>query len=344
MKNVGVIGTGSFGTAVANLLAENNQVLLYTRRKEKLDAINISREFRGQKLHANITLTNSAEELSTKCQLIFPIVPSASFRSMMKTFSPFLHPGHILIHGTKGLDIVLPENTEFKESTLLSRENIRTMSEVILEESVVIRVGYMGGPNIAKEIMMGKPAAAVIASKFEEVINEGVKSIRSNLFQVYGSNDIVGIELAGIFKNIIAIASGAISANELGENARGVLISRGTAEIARLARHLGANPQSFLGVAGIGDLVATCSSSNSRNYTVGYRLAKGEKLNDIISSMNEVAEGVNTVRIAYALAKKYDVICPISTTLYKILFQDISVEEGLKYLMSFRFFKDVDFI
>lgn len=344
MNTVGVIGTGSFGTAVANLLAEHNRVLLYTRKKEKLESINSSREFRGQKIHSNILLTCSPEEVTSQCTLIFPIVPSSSFRNMIKTFTPFLHPGHMLIHGTKGLDVLLPNGEEFTESTLLSRENIRTMSEVILEESVVVRVGCMGGPNIAKEIMEGKPAATVIASKYNEVVNEGVKSIRSSYFQVYGSNDVIGIELAGIFKNIIAIASGAISANNLGENARGMLLSRGTAEIVRLSKHLGASPQAFLGVAGIGDLVATCSSKDSRNFTVGYRLAKGEKLKDIIANMNEVAEGVNTVRIAYALAKKYDVVCPITNTLYNILFKDLSVEEGLKYLMSFRMFKDVDFI
>lgn len=344
MKSIGVIGTGSFGTAVANLLAEHNRVILYTRKKEKLDSINASREFRGQKLHPNIILTCSAEELTSQCHLIFPIVPSASFRNMIKTFTPFLHPGHILIHGTKGLDVVLPQGTEFNEATLLSRENIRTMSEVILEESVVVRVGCMGGPNISKEIFEKKPAATVIASKFDEVVSEGIKAIRSPYFQVYGSSDIVGIELAGIFKNIIAIASGAITANNMGENARGMLISRGTSEIIRLSKHLGASPQAFLGVAGIGDLVTTCSSKDSRNFTVGYRLAKGETLKDILASMNEVAEGINTVRIAYALSKKYDVVCPITHTLYHILFEDLSVEEGLKYLMSFRLFKDVDFI
>ena len=344
MQTIGVIGTGSFGTAVSNLLAEHNRVLLYTRKKEKVEAINTSREFRGQKLHPNIILTDSPEELATQCNLIYPIVPSSSFRNMVKTFSPFLNPGHILIHGTKGLDVIMPNDAEFSDTTILSRENIRTMSEVILEESLVVRVGYMGGPNIAKEIMDGKPAATVIASKYNEVVNEGVKSIRSSHFQVYGSNDIIGIELAGIFKNIIAIAAGAISANNLGENAKGMLLSRGTGEIARLAKYLGASPQAFLGVAGIGDLVATCSSKDSRNFTVGYRLAKGEKLKDIIANMNEVAEGIYTVRIAYALAKKYDVVCPITNTLYNILFKDQSVEEGLRYLMAFRLFKDVDFI
>ena len=344
MQSIGVIGTGSFGTAVSNLLAENNRVLLYTRKKEKLETINTTREFRGQKLHANITLTNSPEELAAQCHLIFPIVPSVSFRNMIKTFTPYLNPGHILIHGTKGLDYILPNEEEFNDSTVLSRENIRTMSEVILEESLVVRVGYMGGPNIAKEIFDGKPAATVIASKYNEVVSEGVKSIRSNHFQVYGSNDIVGIELAGVFKNIIAIAAGALSANNLGENAKGMLLSRGTAEIIRLSKYLGASPQAFLGVAGIGDLVATCSSKDSRNFNVGYRLAKGETLKEITSSMNEVAEGINTVRIAHALSKKYDVVCPISNTLYNILFKGLSVEEGLKYLMAFRLFKDVDFI
>ncbi|MBL3656401.1 NAD(P)H-dependent glycerol-3-phosphate dehydrogenase [Fulvivirga sediminis] len=343
-KPVGVIGAGSFGSAIANILAEKSEVLLYARDSETIRKIAEQKENRGQKLHTNITATGDLSYLASACDVIFPIVPSSAFRSMMQQLSPYLHPYHILIHGTKGLDISLPKGETLDSTKELTRENIKTMSEVIMDESVVIRVGCLAGPNLAKEMAKAQPAATVVASHYWEVIKEGERLLRNDRFQVYGNNDLIGIELAGVLKNIIAIASGALSGLGLGENAKGLLISRGMVEMIHLGKIMGGDVHAFLGLAGIGDLVATCNSTLSRNYTVGYRLAQGESLDEIISTMEEVAEGVNTVRIAKKMVESAKKRAPITEALYDVLFGDLTVEKALSMLMRYPYNVDIDFI
>ncbi|UII21083.1 NAD(P)H-dependent glycerol-3-phosphate dehydrogenase [Fulvivirga ligni] len=343
-KPIGVIGAGSFGSAIANILAEKNEVLLYARDSATVKKIAEEKENRGHKLHTNITATGDLSYLASSCDIIFPIVPSSAFRSMMQQLSPYLHPYHILIHGTKGLDISIPEGESLDSITSLNRENIKTMSEVIMDESVVLRVGCLAGPNLAKEMAAQQPAATVVASHYREVIKEGERLLRNDRFQVYGNNDLIGIELAGVLKNIIAIASGALSGLGLGENAKGLLISRGMVEMIHLGKIMGGDVHAFLGVAGIGDLVATCNSTLSRNYTVGYRLAKGETLQDIIETMEEVAEGVNTVRIAKKLVEAEKTRAPITEALYEVLFENLTVDKALQMLMRYPYNVDIDFI
>lgn len=343
-KPVGVIGAGSFGTTIANILTLNREVILYARKEETVEEMLATRKSCGQKLNSKVHPTGDLEYLAKECDIIFPIVPSSNFREMMQSLSPFLHPYHILIHGTKGLDICLPEGQVFNDNIALNRSCIRTMSEVIQDESVVVRIGCMAGPNLAKELSDGKPAATVIASHFNEVINEGQRLLRNDRFQVYGSTDLIGIELCGVLKNIIAIASGALSGLGLGENARALLISRGMVETIYLGKALGGNTEAFLGLAGVGDMVATCTSKLSRNYTVGYRLARGEKLDQILATMEEVAEGVNTVKIAKRLADYYKVRAPITEILYKVLFQGLTVDEAVHYLMKYPLNVDIDFL
>lgn len=359
---VGVVGSGSFGTAVSNVLSKNRKVLLYSRRKEVVETIIETGEHKGKKLSENIVPTNDLEEIAKSCTIIFPIVPAAHFRQMMKEFSPFLKPYHILIHGTKGLDSppsFLPRGKDESSHPAaaehpagqagavaqpLSREQVRTMSEVILEESVVKRVGCFSGPNLARELNDDQLAATVVASKFDEVIKEGQKALASQRFKVYGSYELTGIELAGALKNVIAIASGAICGLGYGKNAEGMLLSRGLAEITTLGKALGGSTQAFLGLAGVGDLIATCSSPLSRNFSVGYGLAKGKKLNEILLGMDDVAEGVHTIPIIKSLADYYSVRAPITQTLYKILFFGFSLEEGISFLMNYPLTKDVDFL
>ena len=344
-KSVGIIGAGSFGTAIANILATNAHVIVYARKQEIVDEIREQHTSYGQKIHPAVEPTNDLQYLAESCDLLFPIVPSSNFRSMMKQIAPFLHPYHILIHGTKGMDLTKSDQGSLgNENIQLSRNQVNTMSEVIRVESVVIRVGCLAGPNLAKELTDEQPAATVVASHFDEVIKEGQRLLRSERFQVYGSRDLVGVELAGILKNIIAIASGAITGMGLGENARALLISRGMVEMIYLGRAFGGNVQAFLGLAGIGDLIATCSSPLSRNFTVGYRLAKGETLDQILSSMEEVAEGINTTRITRKLAEYYKLRAPITETLYKVLFEGMTVDEALHYLMKYPFNVDIDFL
>jgi glycerol-3-phosphate dehydrogenase (NAD(P)+) len=343
-KPVGVIGAGNFGSAVANLLAPQRKVLLYARDEAAIKRIVDKRENRGHKMHPHVEPVGDMELIARNCDIIFPIVPSAHFRSMMKQLSQYLHPYHILIHGTKGFDVQLSKGETIETVQTLDRSQVKTMSEVIMEESVVVRVGCLAGPNLSKELAAGQPAATVIASQFNEVIQLGKRLLRNDRFQVYGNNDLVGVELAGVLKNVIAIAAGALSGMGYGENAKGLLISRGMVEMIYLGRALGGNTKAFLGVAGVGDLVTTCNSSLSRNFNVGYRLAQGETLKEILESTDEIAEGITTVHIAKKCADYYKVRAPITTTLYKVLFEELTVKQALQYLMRYPLNVDIDFL
>ena len=343
-KPIGVIGAGSFGSAIANILAKNSEVLLFARDSVVVRKIAETKQHRGHTLHKNITPTGDLSYLASSCDIIFPIVPSSAFRKMMQHLAPYLHPYHILIHGTKGLDISLPEGQSLSTIETLERDQVMTMSEVIMDESVVLRIGCLAGPNLAKEMSDNQLAATVVASHFREVIREGGNLLRNEMFQVYGNKDLIGIELAGVLKNVIAIAAGAISGLGFGQNAKGLLVSRGMVEMIHLGKAMGGNVQAFLGLAGIGDLVTTCNSTLSRNYTVGYRLAKGEKLPQIIQSMEEVAEGVNTVQIAKKFAKTYNVRVPITEAIHQVLFEGLTVDEALQQLMKLPYNVDIDFL
>ncbi len=343
-RPVGVIGAGNFGSVVANLLARQRNVLLYARDERVAERINLTHEHRGYTLNPRIVATSDLGSVAEQCELLFPIVPSEHFRNLIRQLSPWLHPYHILIHGTKGFDVTLPEGQTLDTVKSLDRSMVKTMSEVIQEESVAVRVGCLAGPNLSRELAEGHPAATVIASHFDEVFKLGKRLLRNENFQVYGNNDIVGVELAGVLKNVIAIAAGALSGLGYGENAKGLLVSRGMVEMVYLGRALGGNTKAFLGVAGIGDLVTTCNSSLSRNFTVGYRLAKGERLSEILQSSDEIAEGVNTVKIVKKCADHYKVRAPIASTLYQVLFEDMTVKRALEHLMRYPLYVDIDFL
>jgi len=341
MKNniIGVIGAGSFGTAIANLLAENNEVILFARNQQVVDAINNDRRHKNQEINIRITATNIPEEITNKCQLIFPIVPSSNFKRMLQTFKKFLTPRHILIHGTKGLHI----EKELTKNLALTKEEIFTMTELILRETGVVRVGCLAGPNLATEIAEKKLAAAVVASDYDEVIELGKKVLSTNRFMVYGSNETIGIELAGILKNYIAIAAGMTSGLGYGDNAKALLVTRGMTEMIYIARSLGYSPEAFLGVAGIGDLMATCNSKLSRNFRVGYFLTQGKNLDNIIKEIGEVAEGVKTLQLLKALSR-YGFKAPIANVLYHIIFEGMEIKKGVNYLMNLSVEADVDFL
>ena len=240
-KPVAVAGGGSFGTTVANLLVENSKVLLYVRNPEKARKMAGSRSMEDYELHDRVEVVNDLEKIATACDVIFPVVPAENFRKLMVSLSPYLKPYHILIHCTKGLDLYRPGSDSWK----LSREHVKTMSEVIIEESSVVRVGCMAGPNLAKELAMKLPAATVIASHFDEVIDIGQQLLRNDRFLVYGSKDLIGVELCGILKNILAIGAGMLEGRGFGENARSLLISRGMVEMIHIGKALGGNVNAF---------------------------------------------------------------------------------------------------
>lgn len=341
---VGVIGAGSFGTTVANLLANNRDVLLYARRKEAVDTMLKDCISAGQKLADNVTPTHHLEEVAECCEIIFPVVPSEVFRAMMQQLAPFLRPYHTLIHGTKGFDVFQPTKTTKGAPFNLAREDVKTMSEVIREESVVVKVGCLSGPNLVKELVKAQPAATVVASQFEEVITQGQALLKSDRFQVYSSTDLIGVELCGALKNIIAIGAGCLSGLGYGENAKALLISRGIIEMIYIGKAMGASIKPFVGLAGIGDLVATCSSSSSRNHTVGYQLAQGKTLEQSIKNIGEVVEGINTIKIAKGLIEYYQMRAPITEMMYRVLFEGLSVQKAVHYLMKYPMNVDVDFL
>ena len=340
---VGVIGAGSFGTAIANLLAYNTDVLLFSRNATLVESINRTHHHLGITIAANVEATNDIGELAARCRLIFPIVPSINFREMMKNLGPHLRPYHILIHGTKGFDSFEVDESKLHENGL-TRAEVSTMSEVIIQESMVVRVGCLSGPNLAKEIMEGQPTATVIASRFDEVISAGKAVLNSKHFQVFGTYDILGAELAGAFKNIFAIGSGILKGRGLGKNIQAILITRGLIEMVHFGNVMGARSEAFFGTAGIGDLVATATSSLSRNFTFGFRLGNGEKIEEIETTMPELAEGVRTLKISRYLAKYYKLRVPIVEMLYNIVFEDFDVERAIKFLMTYPYDIDVDFL
>lgn len=345
-KVVGVIGAGGFGTAVANLLAHNTDVRLCVRNPQIVEQINQTRTAAGQALAPNITPTTSLEEITQQCAVIFPIIPSHGFRALLQQLSPLLGPHHMLIHGIKGLDVSWPNPTDSptNNTPALTRQQVQTMSELIMTETNVTQVGCIAGPNLASELAQGLLAAVVVSSDSPQVMETGQKLLRSNNFQVYTNTDMLGVELCGVLKNIIAIGAGCLDGLGQGENAKAFLISRGLVEMVHIGRAMGASVQPFLGLAGVGDLVATCASKLSRNYTVGYQLAQGERLTQILSNKALTAEGVNTVKVIHSLAGYYGMRVPITEMMYRILFEGLSVQDAINYLMRYPFNIDVDFI
>lgn len=342
-KTIGVIGSGSFGITVAKLLSANVNVLLFTRRDEVMEAINERYLYKGVDTKGKITAVNDLEYIADQCKVLMPVIPSASFRKVMRALAPFVGPEHIMIHATKGLDITTISEKRL-ENESFTRKDVYSMSEVIVDETTVLRVGCMSGPNLAREIISGQPAATVIASEFMEVIQIGQKILSSNLFTVFGSYDIRGAEMAGAFKNIIAIGSGILDGLNLGKNMQAALITRGLREMIHFGKSMGAESRSFLGTAGIGDLIATATSDNSRNYTFGKKLASGESAEEILKKASEVVEGVNTLKIIHLLAEKENLQLPITTMLYRAIYTGFDIKKAIRLLMTYNFAQDVDFL
>ncbi len=342
MKTVGVIGAGSFGITVANLLAENKDVFIFSRKAEIVENINAKHEHLGWKLSNKIVGSSNIAEICQQCKVIVVVVPSSAMRSTIQAMNQYLTPSHIIIHGTKGLDTSLLSDEEL-ELGKFDRRDICTMSEVITQESSVLRVGCLSGPNLSKEILSGLPAAAVVASEFDEVIKTGQEIFASKRFAIFGSYDLKGAEVAGTYKNIIAVASGIATGLGLGKNMEALLITRGLSEMIEFGTSLGLSGQAFFGAAGLGDLIATATSPNSRNYSFGMRFAKGESRDEIITSTGEVIEGVRTLKIIYHLGKHYHIPLPITNLLYKVIYEDFDVKKAIEILMSIPNTTDVDF-
>lgn len=343
-KIVGVVGAGKFGLALANLLSQNTKVLLYSRRTDLVSNINDHHSYNSIKFSDQVSATSSLEEVCTECQLILPVISSVHFRKVIRKMSAFLTPEHILIHGTKGFDLIPGEQEKNFVYEGFKRRDVKTMSEVIIEETDVIRIGALCGPNLATEILEGLPTATVIASEFDEVIRLGRDALSGKRFFVFGSYDLRAAELTGALKNVIALASGLIGGKKLGKNSEAMLIVRGLREMVLLGELMGSTTKSFFGTAGIGDLIATATSDKSRNYSCGWRIAQGEKIEDILANADEVVEGIRSLHIAFYLVTKFRVHAPIISTIYKIIFKGKDIEASIFDLMKYPMASDVDFV
>ncbi|NJK83505.1 MAG: NAD(P)H-dependent glycerol-3-phosphate dehydrogenase, partial [Saprospiraceae bacterium] len=306
------------------------QVLLYARKTEVVQAINSKHEHLGVKLAPNVKATNSLAQMAEHCTLIFPIVPSINFREVIKELSTYLRPAHLLIHGTKGLDVA----PSWVGHSALRKEEVQTMSQIIVQESDVVRVGCLSGPNLAEEIMKGQPAATVIGSPYQEVIDIGGKVLTSPRFHVSGTYDMLGAEIAGALKNVVAIASGMLKGMGLGKNIQSVLITKGLHEMTTFGEAMGASKDAFLSLAGVGDLFATTTSKKSRNYTFGYRLGAGESKQDILDTSEELAEGTRTAVICQQIANFYQLDVPLFNAIYNVIEKNADKHIAIQALLG----------
>lgn len=330
-KTVAVIGGGNFGTALANLLAENGySVLMWMRDHEQVEFIRRERYspryLKGVPIHKNVEPTTNLQQAILP-ELLFIALPSVALRAVLEPVACQLN-GKMLVSMTKGIEA----------NTFL------LMSQILQQIVPSAKIGVLSGPNLAKEIAAKSLTATVIASEDDTVCQTVQKVLHNKTFRVYASNDRYGVELGGALKNVYAIMSGMTVALGMGENTRAMLITRALAEMTRFAVKLGANPMTFLGLAGVGDLLVTCNSSKSRNYQVGYALGQGIPLDEAIKQIGEVAEGVNTLKVLKAKAEDLDIYMPLVTGLYAIIFGGMRLETVIDKLMTAEPKTDVDFI
>ncbi len=321
---VAVLGGGSFGTVLSNVIAQNCAgVSLYVRAEDQARMMNSTRMnpnyVKDMVLDPKIRAVSEWEKLFEQSyELIVFAFPSHATRAQAKSIAPFLKGSEMILHATKGIE----------------EKSLKRISVVLREELPVLRIGAISGPNLAGEMAKKEPAATVVASEFDEVIRAGEALMNGPGFRVYGSQDVIGVEWGGTLKNIFAIACGMLECLGYGWNTRSLLLSRALAEMVRFGVAMGAQAETFLGLSGMGDLIATCSSSQSRNFRVGYHLAKGESLAEVLAELGQVAEGVRTVKIVYEFARDRHVEMPITETVYRIIQGEITVNEAITYLMA----------
>ena len=323
---IGVVGAGSWGTALANLLAvKGYPVDLWVFEPEVRQQISEERENKiflpGARLSERLSPSNDLSGVVAGKDLVLMVTPSHVVRETAEKASPQLSDSTLVVTASKGIENV----------THL------TMAGVLQEMLPHVpknRFAVLSGPSFAKEVAAKVPTLVSVASDDNETARTVQKVFATDYFRVYTNNDMVGVELGGAVKNVIAIASGVIDGLRLGLNTRAALITRGLTEIRRLGMRMGARPDTFAGLSGIGDLLLTCTGSLSRNYTVGKKIGEGMKLKEILSEMRMVAEGVKTAKSVYNLSRKLDVEMPICHEMYHILYDDDSPKAAVRRLMT----------
>ena len=319
---VGLLGGGSWGTTVASLTARNTPTTMWARNAKTVDDINQNHRnekyLPGAKLTESLKATTSIKEAIQDADVLVMGVPCQSFRNVLEDAKPYIRPWIPIVSLSKGLEA----GTKMR------------MTEIIETVMPGHPAGVLTGPNLAREIMAGQAAASAIAMVDDAIANALKSVFRTGLFRVYTNDDVVGCELGGALKNVIAIAAGMGDGAGAGDNTRAAVITRGLAELTRLGVAMGGKPATFAGLAGMGDLVATCISSLSRNKHVGFQLGRGRSLDEIIEEMSMVAEGVKTCGVVMELAEQYNIQMPITSEVYRVIHEGNTVREAFRGLLG----------
>lgn len=322
MKKVGILGAGSWGTALALLLHGNgHDVTIWSIDKKEVEMLQTERENRGKlpgvKLPLDMSITNDLEEGMKDKDFLVLAVPSIFTRGTARSMKPYIKPGQMIVNVAKGIE----------ESTLM------TLSEQIEEELPEADVAVLSGPSHAEEVGRGLPTTCVVGARTRETAEYLQEAFMNEVFRVYTSPDILGIELGGSLKNVIALAAGIADGLGYGDNTKAALITRGIAEITRLGVKMGGKAESFSGLTGIGDLIVTCASVHSRNRKAGYLMGQGKTMQEAMDEVKMVVEGVYSAKAAIKLAEKYQVSMPIIEQVNRVLFENKSAGEAVKELM-----------
>ena len=329
---IAVLGGGSFGTAMANLSSKNGcEVTLWVRDKRSVKSMqktHINKKYLpDHKLDERLQFTHDLQAAVKGKDLIFVAVPSSAFRETLQKIAPFIS-AQAIVSLTKGME----------------KDSFALMSDVIADELPNVAFGVMSGPNLAKEIMNNMPSATVIASQSAALRLAVQTALHSAFFRVFASDDLIGVELGGALKNIYAIAMGMAAAYDIGENTKAMILTRALAEMSRFGVQAGANPLTFLGLSGVGDLYATCSSTLSRNYQIGNMLGRGMSLDQAIKKLGQTAEGINTIQQVNEKAIKAGIYMPITHALHDIIYEDKAPLGVALNLMEAGFRSDVEFV
>ncbi|MFD1955748.1 NAD(P)H-dependent glycerol-3-phosphate dehydrogenase [Paenibacillus thailandensis] len=320
-----VLVAGSWGTALASVLADNGfTVRLWTRNRQQAEEINTRNEnakFLPEiRLNSAIVATPSMEEALAEADIALFVAPSSAMRDVARQAAPYMSESTLCVHATKGF-----ETETLNRMTIVLSEELGRPAE---------RIAVLSGPSHAEEVIRKQPTTVVVASSGLAVAEQAQDAFMNPYFRVYTNPDAIGVEVAGAIKNIIALGAGLSDGLGFGDNAKAALLTRGLAEIGRLGEAMGANPKTFAGLAGVGDLVVTCTSKHSRNWRAGFMLADGTPLDEVLSRMGMVVEGVRTTRAAYELAKRYNVEMPITAQLHQVLFEQLEPKTAVTRLMG----------